>query len=207
MQLQPFDYATHTDNVGVEWRKWLRSFEVMIRANRIQDDEWKFDLLLHYAGPSVQQLFETLPELPAVEKRGPRLNVEQYVPNMTHFEEAVAKLNAFFLPKENSTYERHLLRQMKQKSGESIDTFTIRLRTQAERCGFGDKMDLNIKDQIIQNCQSAALRRDLLKRGDAGLEKVLRVAKIFETVAQQEKSFASSSDSKPVVPSGVGWLL
>lgn len=108
---------------------------------------------------------------------------------MTHYKEAVTKLNSFILPKENTTYERHLLRQMKQKAGENIDMFTIRLRMQADRCGFGTNLEENIKDQIIQNCQSSVLRRDLLKRGDAGLEEILRVAKIFETVAQQEKSF------------------
>lgn len=190
LQLQTFQYASFSDDVGIEWRKWLRSFETMIRASRISDDEWKRDLLLHYAGPSVQQLFDTLPDQPGSNLRGPLMNVENYTPNMTSYEEAVMKLNAFFLPKENSTYERHLLRQMKQKCGESIDAFTIRLRLQAERCGFGDKVEENVKDQIIQNCQSATLRRDLLKRGDANLEEVLHVAKIFETVAQQEKSFA-----------------
>ncbi|XP_058464383.1 uncharacterized protein LOC131438388 [Malaya genurostris] len=202
LQLQVFDYATHIDNVGVEWRKWLRSFETMIRASRIDDEDWKKDLLLHYAGPSVQLLFDTLPELAKVEMRGPLLNVDNYTPNMTSYEEACARLNEFFLPKENSTYERHLLRQMKQRVSESIDAFTIRLRVQAERCGFGDRMEENIKDQIIQNCQSAALRRDLLKRGDASLEEILSVAKIFETVAQQEKSFTIGSAvgevSKPI---------
>ncbi|XP_062710656.1 uncharacterized protein K02A2.6-like [Aedes albopictus] len=197
LQLQMFDYAAHTDDVGIEWKKWLRSFETMIRASRIEDEDWKKDLLLHYAGPSVQQLFDTLPEPAGVEMRGPLLNIENYTPNMTSYEEARARLNEFFLPKENSTYERHLLRQMKQKTGESIDAFTIRLRVQAERCGFGDRMEENIKDQIIQNCQSATLRRDLLKRGDASLEEVLSVAKIFETVAQQEKSFAAGEAPKP----------
>nr|XP_029732539.1 uncharacterized protein LOC115268569 [Aedes albopictus] len=158
LQLQPFDYAAHTDDVGIEWRKWLRSFETMIRASRVDDEEWKRDLLLHYAGSSVQQLFDTLPEVPGIEMRGPLLNIEHYTPNMTSYEEARAKLNEFFLPKENSTYERHLLRQMKQRSGENIDAFTIRLRVQAERCGFGDRVEENIKDQIIQNCQSATLR-------------------------------------------------
>nr|XP_029715561.1 uncharacterized protein LOC115259186 [Aedes albopictus] len=133
LQLQMFDYAAHTDDVGIEWKKWLRSFETMIRASRIEDEDWKKDLLLHYAGPSVQQLFDTLPEPAGVEMRGPLLNIENYTPNMTSYEEARARLNEFFLPKENSTYERHLLRQMKQKTGESIDAFTIRLRVQAER--------------------------------------------------------------------------
>lgn len=197
LQLQTFDYASHTDDVGIEWRKWLKSFETMVRASRVSDEEWKKDLLLHYAGPDVQQLFDTLPDLPSSEMRGPLKNVECYTPNMTSYEEAVAKLNAFFLPKENSTYERHLLRQMKQKVDESIDSFTVRLRVQAERCGFGDRVEENVKDQIIENCQSAALRRDLLKRGDADLQEVLRVAKIFETVAQQEKSFARGEVPSP----------
>lgn len=199
LQLQAFDYGSFTDDVGIEWRKWLRSFETMMRASRINDEEWKKDLLLHYAGPSVQLLFDTLPEQPDVGLRGPLLNVERYVPNMTSYDEAKAKLNEFFLPKENSTYERHLLRQMHQKVGESTDAFTIRLRVQAERCGFGDRVDENIKDQIIQNCQSTALRRELLKRGDVSLEEVLSTAKIFETVAQQEKSFSNGVGTKPPV--------
>lgn len=101
LQLQAFDYAAHTDDVGIEWRQWLKSFETMARASRISDDEWKKDLLLHYAGPTVQQLFDTLPDLPGADMRGPLINVNNYTPNMTCYEEAVAKLNAFFLPKGN----------------------------------------------------------------------------------------------------------
>lgn len=102
--MAPFDYTLHNNDVGIEWQHWLRSFEAMIRAGRILDDEWKFDLLIFYAGQKVQQLFDTLPELPGSQLRGPRMGTEQYTPNMSTFEEAVAKLNAFFLPKENRTY-------------------------------------------------------------------------------------------------------
>lgn len=118
---------------------------------------------------------------------------------MTKYEEAVAKLNIFFLPKENTTYERHILRQMKQTSDESIDMFTIRLRMQAERSGFESKRDENLKDQIIQNFRSGALRRELLKRGDVSLEDILHVAKIFETVAAQEKAFAVDNKPQPQI--------
>lgn len=122
--------------------------------------------------------------------------VDQYTPNMTSYEETLAKLNAFFLPKGNATYERHVLRQMKQSTGEAMDAFTVRLRIQAERCDFGDRTEENIKDQIIQGCQSPILRRDLLKRGDADLEEILRVAKIYETVQTLEKLYATTPDQK-----------
>ena len=199
MALPPFDYTDYAIDCGLEWRKWLRSFETMIRASRIEEDEWKKDLLLHYAGAKVQELFDTLPEIPSPKLRGPRPNVTHYTPNMTAYEEAICKLNAFFLPKENVTYERHLLRQMRQKPNETIDMFSIRLRMQGDRCAFGDKFEENIKDQIIENCKSTALRRELLKRGDASLGKILRTAKIFETVSEQEKSFLGEPTPKAQV--------
>lgn len=194
--MQPFDYSAHTNDVGIEWGNWLGSFDAMIRASRIEDNQWKADLLLFYAGQKVQQLFKTLPEVPGVNLRGPRTNADTYTPNMNVYEEAVRKLNAFFVPKVNRTYERHVLRQMKQKSEEDINTFTIRLRLQAERCGFGDKIEDNVKDQIIQSCQSAALRREFLKKEEPTLDEILRVAKVFETVAEQEKSFAHSNNQQ-----------
>lgn len=98
----------------------------MIRASRIDDEEWQNDLLVHFVGPSVQQLLQTLPDIPGPRKRGTLVNVDQYTPNMTSFGETVAKLNAFFLPKANATYERHVLRQMKQSTGEAMDAFTVR---------------------------------------------------------------------------------
>lgn len=174
-------YSAH-EQCCIEWENWLESFNVFIRAGRITDDQWKIDLLLLYAGQKVQQLFKTLPEVSNVHLRGPRTKTFSYIPNMTVYEEAVSKLNAIFLPKVNRTYERPILRQMKQKTEEDINSFTIRLRLQAERCGFGDATEDNVKDQIIQNCQSASLRRELLKKEDPTLDDILRVAKVFETV-------------------------
>ncbi|XP_049299930.1 uncharacterized protein K02A2.6-like [Anopheles funestus] len=194
LALQPFNYEGHSESIGVEWKKWLRSFEFMLRACRVDDEGWKKDLLLHFLGPNVQQIFETLPDLPNINMRGPFLNVERYTPNMTAYQEAIAKLDQFFLPKQNSTYERHLLRKIKQQSGECFDTFIMKLRLQAERCGFGDRTEEYVKDLIIENCQSATLRRELLKQENASLDKVVSIAKIFETVSHQEKSFSDHKD-------------
>ncbi|XP_061499294.1 uncharacterized protein LOC133391233 isoform X1 [Anopheles gambiae] len=196
---QPFSYEGYSENIGVEWKKWLRSFEIMLRACRIDDDDWKKDLLLHFVGSNVQQIFDSLPELPNTDSCGPLANVERYTPNRTAYQEAIARLDNFFLPKQNPTYERHLLRQVKQKSRESFDSFIMRLRVQADRCGFGDKMEEYVKDQVIENCQSASLRRELLKQGDASLDKIVSVAKIFETVAYQEKLFADNKEQVELV--------
>lgn len=89
--LRLFGCTSYTNNPGIEWQNWLRSFDAMIRACCIRDDYRKPDLLLFYGGQKAQQLFNTLPGLPSVQLCGPRLNVEQYTPNMTvRIEEAVA---------------------------------------------------------------------------------------------------------------------
>lgn len=67
---------------------------------------------------------------------------------------------------------------MKQESDEKISNFVLKLRAQAERCDFGDKIDEHVKDQMIEKCYSPILRLDMLRCGDVDLETVLATASI-----------------------------
>lgn len=58
------------------------------------------------------------------------------------------KLQNFFEPKRNTSFERHVFRKMKLNKNERIDTFVLRLREQADRCNFENNLEQNIKDQI-----------------------------------------------------------
>lgn len=160
-----------------------------MKGSNICDDGQKKVLLLHFAGVKIQQLFDSLPEIEFPNGKGPLLNIIEYVPHMTDYEMALIKLNKFFQREKNYTFERHILRQMSQLSDEKIDRFVIRLQKQAKRCNFNDQEKENVKDQVISGCRSINLRRELLKKGCANLEEILRVANIFETVADQEKAF------------------
>ena len=55
---QPFD--VRTARVGTTWPKWRRGFEYFLSASGITMDGQKRALLLHCAGPDVQELYETL---------------------------------------------------------------------------------------------------------------------------------------------------
>lgn len=191
MSVGPFDYTLYGDSCGFEWEDWVRSFELCAEASNIQDNRHKKVLLLHFAGTKVQQLFDSLPEPEIPNGKGPRLNITRYVPHMTEYELALEKLNRFFQREKNFTYERHVLRQMKQALDEKIDRFVVRLQKQAKRCKFDDQEKENVKDQVIAGCRSSALRREMLKKGCAGLDEILSVAQIFETVTEQEKSFTN----------------
>ena len=57
----PFD--VHVDgNVGPRWKKWLNRFERLLIATNITDTKQQRALLLHYAGPAVDEIFDTLPD-------------------------------------------------------------------------------------------------------------------------------------------------
>lgn len=169
-----------------------------MKANGIEDDDRKLAMLLHMAGPQVQNIYLKLPNEKEAEQSSHGPLAAGYVMPATSFEKALKKLNEYFLPKQNDAYERHVLRLMKQEENETIGAFAMRLRTQAERCNFGDRIDECIKDQIIEKCRSPKMRREMLKHGDSNLENVLKIAKTFELISKQERAFAKADPTQTI---------
>lgn len=186
--IAPFDYTECTDGGGHDLQTWVRSFDWYLQANKIEDDHEKFVKLMHLAGSKVQELFATLPVPESVKKVNRRPLRDGFVPQLTEYEMALAKLNEHFQPKKNLTYERHVFRQIKQEAEEKVAFFTMRLRKQADRCEFGDKFEEQVKDQIIENCASEKLRLKLLSLGDANLDRIMNEAKTFEAVQEQNEA-------------------
>jgi hypothetical protein len=94
--------------------------------------------LLHLAGPEVQEIFETLPNIGTA----------------TQYDHAVNALNAYFVPQVNIPFARHKFRQVIQKEGETIAHFVTRLRTESKDCGFGADRDNQIRDAVLSGCSS-----------------------------------------------------
>ena len=97
-------------------------------------------LLLHYAGPDVDEIFDTLPN----------------TGDGGDYDTAVAKLDEYFSLQVNTTYEVYNFRQTKQKEGESLDSFHTRLRQLAKTCEFS-YVDKEIKEHIILTCSFSSL--------------------------------------------------
>eukprot|EP00794_Sanderia_malayensis_P000880 gene880-178_t len=56
-------FEVHIDNnAGPRWEKWLSRFQRPLMAMKITDDTQKRAMLLHYAGPDVDEIFDTLPD-------------------------------------------------------------------------------------------------------------------------------------------------
>ena len=89
--LEPIDIDGPTHLLGERWRKWKPAFNFYANGQAITDSGQKHSLLLHFAGPAVQDIFETLEEPnPAVDDR---------------FERTVSMLDKLFQVDKNVPFE------------------------------------------------------------------------------------------------------
>ena len=57
-------FEVHLDGTaGLRWKKWLGRFERLTIRMGISDDKQKRALLLHYGGPEVDEIFDTLQDV------------------------------------------------------------------------------------------------------------------------------------------------
>ena len=175
-------FQVHLDgNVGPRWKKWLARFKNLTIGMGIEDKKRKRALLLHYSGPEVDKIFNTLED--AGEDKD--------------YKKAVEKLTAHFNPQVNTTYEVYNFRKAQQNEGESFDSFHTRLRTLAKTCEFADA-DKEIKEQIILSCKSNALRWKAL-REDLDLTALLKAGRALKLSETQAKEVESDKTTANVV--------
>ncbi|XP_075543265.1 uncharacterized protein LOC142577690 [Dermacentor variabilis] len=172
--------ATDANNVGTEWLKWVKRFENFIVACGITADARKTAILLHYAGEEVYDIYCALPDPPAaaaastVSSTGGSSNA---TPLCTA---ARRKLDDYFAPPVNTTFEVYRFRQAKQMESESLDAFYARLRQLVRHCTFADD-DTEIKNQILLSTTSTRLRQYAMQH-DLDLQGILKQGRLFKEV-------------------------
>ena len=175
-------FQVHLDgNVGPRWKKWLARFENLIVGMGIKDETRKRALLLHFSGPDVDEIFDTL----------------EYTGEDKDYKTAVEKLTAHFNPQVNATYEVYNFRKAQQNEAESLDSYHTRLRTLAKTCEFTNA-DKEIKEQIILSCKSNALRRKAL-REDLDSSALLKAGRALELSETQAKELDSDKTTVNVI--------
>ena len=171
----PFD--VHADgNTGLRWKKWLGRFERLLVAMNITDKKQQRAMLLHFAGPAVDEIFDTL----------------SATGEAKDYDKAIEALNAYFIPHVNTAFEEYNFRQAKQNQSETLDAFHTRLRQLSQNCSFTD-VDKEIKNQIIVGCSSQKLRRKAL-REDPTLKNLLDAGRAEET-SQIQAQFVEKQES------------
>lgn len=176
----PFNPEVDKASLGPRWCKWLSRFENYLVAMNISNSERKKALLLHYAGESVHDIYDTMKD------------------DEDEYDDVKKKLTDYFEPKKNVLYEIFNFRQAKQMEDESIDSYVTRLRTLAKYCEFTD-IEKEIQLQLVQHGLSGKLRRRAFKdtyKNTMSLDEMMDLARALETSEVQ----AEGIEKKVVSP-------
>lgn len=178
-----------------EWEKWLRSLELYLASEDITDVVKKRNKLLHLGGTELQEVAYSLPG--AIEP----FNDEE---KNDVFKTLVDKLSEYFSPKQNSTFERHIFRNIKREEGENFNKFLLKIRQQAKRCSFGrteiECTEINMKDKIIDSWASLDLKKKLLEK-ERTLDEIIELCQVHEQIGTQSTAM-NVATSGPSTSSG-----
>ena len=173
-----FDCHSDPATLGPRWTRWLTSFElfaygkglIIAEARNATTRQRRRAMLLHLAGPDVQEIFSILAD----------------TGEATDYAAAVTALNGYFLPKVNAAFARQKFHRLQQKEGETVLQVVTRLRKEGKDCNFGADFDNHIRDAVLCKCRSDYVRRKLLEeRVELTLARTLEIAEQCESVDHQ----------------------
>ncbi|XP_057302733.1 uncharacterized protein LOC130636899 [Hydractinia symbiolongicarpus] len=137
--VKPFIIEKTSVNLDKKWIVWKDDLELFLTARGITQEAQKKVLILHL-----------------------KAGTDTYA-------DVIQKLDTYFKPKKNITYERYLFKQTKPKDGESSVNYVTRLKRLGESCQYAD-LNTEIKDHFIHTCTSSSLQKKLLREDTLTLE-------------------------------------
>ncbi|KAI4896702.1 hypothetical protein NFI96_007948 [Prochilodus magdalenae] len=103
-------------------------------------------------------------------------------------EDLLKALREFYVPKKNVLSERYSFRVRKQQNGETVAEYVAALKGLATTCEFGEKLDEQLRDQLVYGISSKELRTKLLS---AAYGEKLKWAKVMDIVHNFESTTSS----------------
>ncbi|XP_064638364.1 uncharacterized protein LOC135494374 [Lineus longissimus] len=163
-----------------EWKLWLECYDSYCLASGVdrKGAEVQKHTFLHCVGMKTRRKFDNL--------QGEKGTVQQCKDLLT----------TYFVPKRNVVAERYSFRSRAQKDDETVDTYSNILRELAKTCEFGNLEDEMLRDQIVEKCRSSKLREKFLGQETLTLDKVLKMARLFEQATAEAKVMNAGASSK-----------
>lgn len=176
--LEPFNDAIDTSDLRREWEEWLRSFELLLELKQINNQHERLILMLARGGRGLQRIYYNLRPVPGEIHPEP-VKVPLAPQETPEYDNAVKRLNNFFVGKRNERVELEVFRSMKQSSDESFNHFILKLRTQAARCDFRDREEQEILQQVTMGAWDERVK-------DKGLENVMGLDELMNYAINRE---------------------
>ena len=167
-------------NLSRKWDIWKEDLTLFITASGINNPEQKKALLLHVAGREVREIYRAMP----ANENG----------DIDTYDQVIIKLDNYFKPKKNLSYERYTFKKTLQLEKEDAASYITRLRTLAESCEY-QNVDIEIRDHFIASCESTKLRKRLLREDNLTLERLQQIARGEETASEQASEIEKSKET------------
>ena len=156
-----------------EWPRWIRRFERFSDASGLskKDEAHQVNTLIYCMGDAADDILTSL-----------SLTTEE----QKVYKTVRDKLEAHFVKKRNTIYERSKFNLRVQQEGESVDSFITDLHCLAQHCNYGLLRNEMIRDRIVVGLLDAGLSMKLQLDPDLTLEKATAAARQNESVKKQQ---------------------
>ncbi|XP_062558374.1 uncharacterized protein LOC134223245 [Armigeres subalbatus] len=149
----------------------------------------KLITMLAIGGRGLQRIFYNL--RPVAEEIVPEVVKVPLMPiEAPEYDNAVIRLQKFFVGKRNERVELEVFRSLRQTSEESFNNFMLRLRAQAGRCEFLEREETELLQQITMGAHDEKVR-------DKGLENVMSLDEIVTYAMNREILMKQREKQKP----------
>ena len=184
LKIEQFNVNADRLVLGRSFEKCLERFERELRYNDC-DPAAKPEIaqmaLLIYAGADVEEIHETLPD-PTKPETLPAAQWTSYLKSKT-------KLKQHFSPKLCNDFALYEMMTQWMKPGETVESFTLRLRDAAKVCDFTEwTADKMIKSLLIANMKDEELRLKLLQK-ERTLTQILEIARKKADAVERGKDY------------------
>lgn len=166
---QPFLFENNlisvtSGNLSKEWIKWKKSYQIYYAACELKnkDAAVQINILLHVIGEQGRDVYD------------------QFVGKLDTYEKVLERFDAFFLPKQNLTIERHKFFKRDQSESESVEQYVFELKKMASKCEFKDLCDDLVRDKLICGIRDGSLRERLLREENLTLSKAVGICNLAE---------------------------
>ncbi|XP_058449163.1 uncharacterized protein LOC131429133 [Malaya genurostris] len=178
MPLGTFNDKADSHDLRREWEEWHRAFELYLEMRNIEAQHDKLVTMLAVGGRGLQRIFFNL--RPGAEEITPEpVKIPLMPPEIPEYDNAIKRLEKFFVGKRNERVELEVFRSIRQSSQESFNNFILRLRSQASRCEFSSREETEILQQITMGARDDKVR-------DKGLENAMTLDEVINYAINRE---------------------
>ncbi|XP_055527247.1 uncharacterized protein LOC129719856 [Wyeomyia smithii] len=185
MPLCIFNENVDSQDLRREWEEWHRAFELYLEMRKIESQHEKYVTMLSLGGRGLQRIFHNLRKVIPVPERFPLMP-----PEIPEYDNAVKRLEKFFIGKRNERVELEVFRSLTQGSEETFNNFILRLRSQASRCEFLDREETELLQQITMGAKDEKVK-------DKGLENVMTLDEVINYAVNREILMKQREKLKP----------